>query len=252
MLNKEFITGIFEGATEDQIANVLKEYDSDVTGLKVNRDQILSESKGHKEKLEKLTADYGVKEADFQKQIDAMKKQLEASGSEELKAYYEAEIKNAQGMYAAQLEDNTKKLAALEAEKGGLYNEYVNVLKNVEFEKAAEKISNLDPAKKAILRDLFFSRNQFDFVTTDGEKKFLSKDGSYKNVNDILLSFVGTDEGKFFLLNNNTGGGATGSGSVKTFTNNPWKKETLNITEQMLITKEKPELAAQLKAQAGV
>jgi len=251
MLNKEFITGIFEGATEDQIANVLKEYDSDVTGLKVNRDQILSESKGHKEKLEKLTTDYGVKEADFQKQIEELKKQIEASGSADAKAYYEAEVKKAQGMYAAQLDDNAKKLAAMEEERGELYNEYVNVLKNVELEKAAEKISNLDPAKKAILRDLFFSRNQFDFVTTDGEKKFLSKDGSYKNVNDILLSFVSTDEGKFFLLNNNTGSGATGSGSVKTFTNNPWKKETLNLTEQMILLKENPTLATQLKTQAG-
>lgn len=34
-------------------------------------------------------------------------------------------------------------------------------------------------------------------------------------------------------------------------TSNPWKKETQNLTEQMRITKENPELAKRLKAEAG-
>jgi hypothetical protein len=33
---------------------------------------------------------------------------------------------------------------------------------------------------------------------------------------------------------------------------NPWAKETRNVTQQMLLTKQNPELAKQLKAAAGV
>jgi len=251
MLDKDFIAGVFEGATEEQIGKVLKEFETDVTGLKVNRDQILSESKSHKEKLDKLNSDYSAKEAEYKKQLEELDKQIKSSGKDDLKNYYEAEIKKAQGVYQAQLEEARKTASTYEAEKNQLYDEYVKVLRNVEFEKAAEKISNLNPTMKACLRDVFFARNQFDFTEVDKVKKFLNKEG-YKDVNDSLMSFIGTDEGKSFLLANVNGGGASGSGSKITSTNNPYKKETFNLTEQMRLEKEKPELAAQLKAQAGV
>jgi len=250
MLNKEFITGIFEGATDEQVEKVLKEFETDVTGLKINRDQILSESKGHKEKADKLSTEWAAKEAEYKKQLEELDKQVKSTSSEDLKKYYEAEIKKAQEMYKAQLEDVGRKAQTFEAEKNQLYGEYIKVLRNVEFEKAAEKISNLDQSKKGILRDLFFTRNNFDFKDVDGVKKFLNVEG-FRDVNDSLQSFIGTDEGKFFLLANGTGGGATGSASVKSGINNPYKKETFNLTEQMRLEKEKPELAAQLKSQAG-
>ena len=63
--DKAFITSTFTGATEEQVEKALKEVEADTTGLRVNRDQILGESKGYKEKLEKLTTEYGAKESDF-------------------------------------------------------------------------------------------------------------------------------------------------------------------------------------------
>jgi len=250
--DKAFLTSLFEGIEkpDDRIEKALKEYEADITGLKVNRDQVLAENKGYKEKSEKLTQEWAAKEAEYKKQLEEYDKQIKSSGKDELKSWYEGELKKAQGVYQSQLEEAGKKTSSVEAENARLFGEYVDLLRNVEFEKAAEKIKNLDQEKKAILRDVFFKRNEFEFKEFDGIKKFLHK-ASNRDVGDSLQSFIGTDEGKFFLLANGTGGGATGSASVKSGINNPWKKETFNLTEQMLLTKEKPELAAQLKAQAG-
>jgi len=249
-LDKDFIAGVFEGATDEQVEKVLKEADNDVTGLKLNQAELKKEKEKLKEKLDELTTGWGAKEAEYKKQLEELDKQVKSTSSDDLKKYYEAEIKKAQDMYKAQLEDAGKKVQTFETEKNQLYGDYLKVLRNVEFEKAAEKIGNLDQTKKGILRDLFFTRNNFDFKEVDGVKKFLNVEG-YRDVNDSLQSFIGTDEGKFFLLANGTGGGATGSASVKSGINNPYKKETFNLTEQMRLEKEKPELAQQLKSQAG-
>jgi hypothetical protein len=251
-VTKEFLTGVNNAITEDQITAILKEYDSDLTGIKINRDEIKKERDGFKANSDKLTVELTAKETGHKKQIEELEKQIKASGSDELKAYYEAENKKLAEMSNARLTEAGEKYAAMETRQNETYVKLVNTLREVEFEKAAEKVNNIDPAKKAMLRDLFFTRNQFDFVTTDGVERFLSKDGSYKTVNDIFQSFIATEEGKFFLLANSTGGGASGSSSTKSSVNNPYKKETFNLTEQMILEKENPEKAASLKAQAGV
>jgi hypothetical protein len=48
------------------------------------------------------------------------------------------------------------------------------------------------------------------------------------------------------------GTGSTGSGSSVAGISNPWKKDATNLTEQMRITRENPELARQLAKAAGV
>jgi len=249
-LNEEFLNGVFEGASKEQVEKVLKEFEADTTGLKVNSDRILSESRGYKEKLDKLTADYGAKETGLQKQVEELEAKIKASGTDELKGLYEAEKKKLQEMHTAQFSEAEKKLAALEAEKNTVYADYLNVLMDTEFNKAADKIGNINPATRAVLRDVFFKRNQFDFTELEGKKRFLNKD--YKDVNDTLQSFIGTEEGKFFVLSTSTGGGATGSAKTTTSVNNPYKKETWNFTQQVLLEKENPEKANALKSQAGV
>ncbi len=60
------------------------------------------------------------------------------------------------------------------------------------------------------------------------------------------------DEGKPFVLAGNSGGGAPGGGKGAHSGPNPWKAgPTFNLTDQDRIEREKPELAARLKAEAG-
>lgn len=59
---------------------------------------------------------------------------------------------------------------------------------------------------------------------------------------------------KSFFFKPPTGAGATGSGSGSAVSGvvNPWKKESKNYTEQARLLKESPDVAAQLKSEAGV
>ena len=252
-LDKAFLTGVFEGMTDEQAEKVLKEYESDITGLKVNRDQVLAESKGHKEKLDKLAQDWVAKETDFQKQIEALEEKLKASGSDELKAFYEAEKKQLQDMYASKLTEAEKTIVnnktAQEKAYGELYSEYLEVLKNTELDKAMDKIQNLDRAKANLLRDAFWARNKFEHQVIDGVKKLMNQE--YRSIGDVLNAFISTDEGKFFLMSNSQGGGAPGSTSTKPPVGNPFIKGKENLDEQGRLYRENPALYSQLKAQAA-
>lgn len=48
------------------------------------------------------------------------------------------------------------------------------------------------------------------------------------------------------------GGGATGNDGKPGAKNNPWKQDTFNLTEQGRITRDNPDLAKKLKAEAGI
>jgi len=254
MLDKEFLTGVFEGVenAEERIGKVLKEYESDTTGLKVNRDAILNESKKHKADLEAFTQKSAEEKTGLQKRIEELENQIKASGGDELKAYYEAETKKLQEMYTAKLTEAEKAIGVHKSEQEKLYSEYLKVLKNTELDRSMDSLPNLRPELKNVLRDTFWARNQFELSELDGVKKLLTpKD--YRSIDDTLKAFISTDEGKSFLLNNSTGGGATGGSTPgKPVIGNPFIKGKENLDEQAKLLKENPAMYASLKAQAEV
>ena len=253
-LDKETLTGILEGVegADVRIDKILKEYDSDVTGLKVKNNELLSKNKDFSGSIEKLNTDFGTKEADFKKQIEGLNAQIKASGGEELKAVYEGEVKKLQELHNAKLVDLEKLAAQQKTAYDVLFSEYLQTLENTEYDQAISKIENLKQGAAPSIRSILRDRNKFELVDLEGVKELRNPKNNHKTIADTVTAFFATDEGKSFLLNNNSGGGASGSTTTHTSTKNPWKKETLNITEQILLTKENPTLAAQLKAQAGV
>jgi len=255
-LDKEFLTGVFEGVenAEERIGKVLKEYESDTTGLKITRDDIKKEKEGYKAKLDELAALSEKEKADLQKQIEELEKQVKASGGEELKAVYEAEKTKLLEMHAAKLSELEKARDGYKSEHEKLYSEYLKVLKNTELDKAMNSLPNLKPELKNILRDAFWARNQFEYVDFEGRKELRSgKETNYRTIEDTLRAFISTDEGKSFVLNNSTGGGATGgSAPGKPVIQNPYAKETFNLTEQMKLEKADPAKATALRESAGV
>jgi hypothetical protein len=250
--DKDFLTGVFEGVegADSRIEKVLKEYEADITGLKVKRDELHAKSNDYKKELEKLTSDYGTEKAAFQKQIEDYETKLKASGSDELKAFHEAELKKIHDSYAARITDYEAKNGQHEKAYSKLNSEYLEVLKNTELDKAMDKVQNLDRSKANILRDTFWGRNKFEHQTIDGVKKLMNQE--YRSVGDVLNAFIGTDEGKFFLLSNNSGGGATGATVLRPSTANPYLKDSFNLTRQMELAKDNPTLAASLESAAWI
>jgi hypothetical protein len=70
-------------------------------------------------------------------------------------------------------------------------------------------------------------------------------------VADAVKAWAESDDGKAFVLDGNSGGGAPG-GRQSNSGKNPWKADQRNLTEQDRIEKKDPALASRLKAEAGV
>lgn len=71
---------------------------------------------------------------------------------------------------------------------------------------------------------------------------------------DFIKAWSESDEGKAFVgARANMGGGGDGGDPKQPGSqNNPWKRETLNLTEQARIERENPTLAQRLRAEAGI
>lgn len=252
--DKQFLDGVFEGmeGADVRVDKILKEYETDVTGLKLKNGELLSKNKEFNGSIEKLNSEYGIKEADFLKKIESLEAQIKASGGEELKAVYDGEVKKLQDMYTAKLSEAQNSTTQQKAAYDQLYADYIKTLEDTDYDKAMNKHSQIDQGARESIRSVLRDRNKFELTDLEGKKSLRNPKDNYKTIDDVVTAFIGTDEGKRFCINGNTGGGATGSSSVKTFANNPWAKETFNITEQVLLMAENPEKAKLLKAQAGV
>ena len=84
-----------------------------------------------------------------------------------------------------------------------------------------------------------------DFVVADDEAGI---DNRVKTFGDLVKKMVQAEVDKTFKNN----GGSPKKGGDKAGGENPYKKETLNLTKQMELELTNPELAKQLKAQAGL
>jgi len=246
-LTKEYLAA--EGIAEEQAEKILKEYDADVIGLKAKRDEILAKNVEYKTNLEKHTSEWTAKESNYQKLIDDYETKLKASGSDELKAFYESEKKQIQDMFSKKLEEQEKAIGQSKGAYDQLYGDYLRVLKNTELDQAMDKHNNLDPSMRSILRDVFWARYKFDFKEVEGKKSLMNDD--YRGIGDTLTAFIATDEGKRFILNGSTGGGATGSSTVKPAIGNPFIKGKENLDEQARLLRENRSLYESFKAQAA-
>jgi hypothetical protein len=211
-IDKDFLNGIFEGVegADVRIDKILKEYESDVTGLKVKNNELLSKNKEFNGSIEKLTAEHGTKEADFLKKIESLEAQIKASGGDELKAVYEGEVKKLQEMYTAKLTEAEKSTTQQKTVYDGLYAEYLRTLENTEYDRAMNKHPNLRPEMKEALRSILRDRNKFELTDLEGVKSLRNPKDNYKTIEDVVTAFVATEEGKSFVLCNSTGGGASG------------------------------------------
>ena len=99
---------------------------------------------------------------------------------------------------------------------------------------------------------------RYDFMEKDGGNieivkldgtPVLSSDGKPVDIKTLTTDFLA---GAPHLVKPTSQGGAGTKGGNGSGERNPWKKETLNLTEQSIITKTDPARAARLKAEAGI
>jgi hypothetical protein len=207
-LDKNFLAGVFDGVenADERVEKILKEYEADVTGLKVNRDEVLNEKKSLEEKYRQMESG---SEA-LQASIKELEDKIKSSGNDATKQVYEVEKKKLQEMYSAQLSEKEARITKLDAENKSLYEKQYDYQLRTEFMRAIEGFS-VNPKTLNDFMDLFLLRNKFKKVDLDGEERLLND--KFRNMKDAVSDYLTTDAGKAFLLQNNTGGGANGSGT---------------------------------------
>ncbi len=204
-IESKFLTDVLSSEldVEAKVKKIIAEHEADTAGLKLNRDEILQE----KGEIEKKLKAFNEQENGYKEQIKTLSEQIKKAGSEETKAFYEAEK-------ARLIEEHDKLKIALETERDQYRDEAIQFYKTNEFEKAVKDLKvQIRPEVQEDLRDLFYTRNQFDRKVIDGIPRFLNKEA--RTVQDALGAYLETDAGKFYLANGNTGGGASGAKSTQ-------------------------------------
>lgn len=242
-ITNEFLNEVLsntETGNEDKAKLILAEHEADVRGLISKRDELLGKEKSLKEKNKEVET----KIAELETKNGELEEQLKANSPEETKKFLENQIA-------------AKEKAWLE-EKQGLIEERDKFkdshLKRLRDDAIAEGVKDLQFING--LKDGFIARvlmiSDFEAKEVDGVVRFLDK--NMKEIKDVMHEFALTNEGKSYLQNPSSGGGARGSSGQggTNAVNNPWKKETENLSEQMRLFRTDRALAIRLAAEAGV
>ena len=205
-IDEKFLTDTLSGEGEPtaKVKKIMAEYEADVNGLKLNRDAIKSE----KETALAKVAELEKKTGEYDAQIKDLSDKVKKAGTDEAKAYYEAQLKKL-------TDDHQAAIQKLTNERDLASKRVSDLLGVSEFDHALDgddknQPLQIRPELRGALRDLFYTRQHFEQKSIDGKDMFLS--GENKTVRDALAAYLGTPEGKYFVAETNSGGGAAGSG----------------------------------------
>jgi len=208
-INKEFLAPLFQGVekAEDYINAVIAEYEKEKLPIIKNRDDILAEKNNLEKKHKELQ--------DLQKTLEAANKELDEKlksnvPGKEVKVFQE-EIDNLKRNIKVLTEENGKMKTEYEKSLENLTSEKTHYIIGEEFTKLLNENTAIKPAMREGLIKRFFAdypKSDFGPFVYEGKTTYVTKDG--KKMSDLLANFFNTDEGKNYLLNQSTGGGAPG------------------------------------------
>lgn len=176
---------------------------------------------------------------------------FEAEKAEREKAIADAEEATArQKGDFEKIEGNYKtRISALEGEGYLWKSRYEGLVIDRGMDEALDGVKVSPALKKAALA-LIKSEHPPE-IDADGKATI---DG--KPIADFVAAWAKSDTGKAFVVNGNSGGGAgggSGGAGAGSGDENPWKPgKTFNLTKQGKLIREQPEVAARMKAEAGV
>jgi flagellar biosynthesis GTPase FlhF len=250
------ISGEGNEPTEEQtkLAKALFElHEKDVQGLKVNSAALKEEKEKIKAERQADQEKFATAEKQYQEELRKAQEQISANSPEEVKKYYETQLATVDTSYKSQLAAKEKENAALNELVKSYEQKDILRSQQIEFDKAIRK-TNADPATYDTIQMMVLGERGDRFAqhdTADG-KMFWTTDGSGKSISNVIDEVLNTPVGKRMCNAVSSGSGAEGGSVGYTGTKaNPFKPETLNITEQTRLYRENPELYKQLKAQAN-
>lgn len=211
MLNEEFLTGLLgneEVSAEDKIKQILGEHEADTRGLLAKRDELLGSEKKLKEKI----SAYETANGEYETKIKGLEEMLEKAnnGDQKAKEYYETKLADMQKNYDGQI-------STLTAERDQYKNLHLSSLRDKAIEEGTKDINFVAGLKQGFIARVL-SMNEFKPETIDGQLKFLNQE--HHTIEEAINSFALTQEGKAYIANPSTGGGARGASVGGTFSDN--------------------------------
>lgn len=247
---------------EDQRKAIAEAIQQDRAGLETNKQQVLDELKkerSSRKQLEEQMSGYATALGDRKPEdIKAMMERLENDEMARLAAEgktdeivkrhrekWDAERKSAESALQQQIDELTQAKQTLEQQ---LTQELVD---NRAMAAAAK--AGVNPEAMDVVKMLAKSQWQLE----DGEPVLRDKDGNMVTGKQGGITFEEWASEQLrashpYLFPQPKGSGAPGSNGSAGTRNNPWAKDTMNLTEQGRILREDPAKAERLKREAGL
>ena len=206
MLDEEFLNGLLgneEISVEDKIKQIIAEHEADTRGLLQKRDELLGKEKTLKEQI----AAFGTEKDGYEHRIAELDEALKKASSEDNRKYYETQIADNKAKYEAEIQKIT-------SDRDFYKGEHLKALRNKAIEEGTKDLNFVPGLKQGFIARVL-AMNDFEPQDIDGNLKFLNKD--HHTIEEALNSFALTQEGKAYIANPSTGGGARGSGSSLSF-----------------------------------
>lgn len=224
------------------------DFEAQLTAIKLNREEIKEEKKQEIAKRKAIEEQLVSLKAESAK----LEEQLKSASPDEIKKVFEQKLQDAANIHEKkilemQATSDIQKSRIQELESIQLMHECEQ-----EFNKAISG-KNISPDCLNDFKDFVLGFNCCKFTKKpygEGQSILATKDGL--TIKQVVDASCNTTFGKNCMLNNSFGGGAEGGTNSGTSTNNPFKKETFNLTEQGRLWKEDSALARTLQAQAGL
>ena len=161
-----------------------------------------------------------------------------------------------QGQYKTLWEEAQKTIAGLKAEKEVLRQEKQSVAAEAEQDRLKVQAMQVIQDAGAVAPAQMYDLLQVQHGLRQGETGQVEVvvGGASTLLTDHLANLRNSPESGWqhnFAASGARGMGVTPSTTVAPGMNNPWRRETYNYTEQMVLVAKNPDLAAALKAEAG-
>ena len=200
MLNEEFLNGLLgneEVSAEDKIKQIISEHEADTRGLLQKRDELLGTEKKLKEKI----SAYETAKGDYETKIGTLEEELKKATSDDHKKYYETQLADREKKY-------NEELAKITEERDKYKTEHLRALRDRAIEEGVKDLNFVTGLKDGFIARVL-SLNEFTPDTIDGVTRFLNKE--HHTIEEAIHAFALTQEGKAYIANPSTGGGAKGS-----------------------------------------
>ena len=204
MLNDEFLNELLgkeDVSLEDKVKSIVAEHDADTRGLLAKRDELLGSEKKLKEKI----SAYETAKGEYETKISGLEEELKKATSDDHKKYYETQIADLK-------KSNEEALLKVSTERDYYKGEHLKSLRDKAIEEGCKDLNFVSGLKDGFIARVLMT-NDFHAEEIEGVgTKFLNKE--HHTIEEAIHAFAMSQEGKAYIANPSTGGGARGSSST--------------------------------------